>query len=1389
MASRNFTLPTPPALDINDAALGELWKKWKHSWTMYALAAKLKDEDEDVQVAHLLTLIGRDANDVYLTFTWATVDDAKKIALVLEKFDQYCSPRVNVPFERYKFRMRTQESGETFDRYVTALRQMASRCAFPAAAADDFLRDQIIFGITDARVRERLLRELDLKLDKTMDTCRAAETSQAQMKVVENTGKTPQVNKLEKKRRQRGKTSETTPRRGDSAGAPGGASASDKVLECKFCGYEHPFGRDKCPAYGEECNKCNGKNHFAKKCPSTGKKSVRAVTSQASDEEDAQTQDATEKKKVFSIASVSSVHQLRDEQLVTLKVKSGNFIRFQMDTGADCNVVPTHVYRNATGDITLRQVTPCNASLVAFGDNLIAVRGRVVMPVWRGTKKFYIEANIVDGRKVRSILGRRACIGMRLVQVMDCDALSKPDVPSDKVHSLGTGARSAPLTKSDVLRRFPGVFADGVGRLSGDYVIRLDADAAPVQHAPRRVAVALQKTLRAELDKMTADGIIKPVSTPTPWISSLVVVPKKSGKLRICIDPRDLNRAIRRENYPLPTIEDVATRLTGAKVFTILDVRSGFWHVRLSDASSPLTTFNTPFGRFRWLRMPFGICSAPEVFQRRMHEVIEGLHGIEVIADDFCVVGFGETLDQASADHDANLIAFLNRCAEKDLRLSAEKFQLRQREVRFIGHVASGEGLKIDPAKVKAVLEMPDPTDAAAVMRALGMVQYLAKFLPHLSDMTLPLRRLARVDAEWDWDTAAAAAWKAVKVAVTRAPVLRFYDLQKEVTLQCDASQSGLGAAMMQEGQPVAWASRALTDTECRYAQIEKELLAIVFACERFDPYIYGRDKVTVESDHKPLEVIMAKPLCGAPTRLQRMMLRLQRYNLAVSYKKGAAMFLADTLSRAYLPHDPLVSAAPHVAALESLDATVELPVSAARLRQMAAASVADETCQRLARVIRSGWPETKSAADPALGPYFDVRDELTVQGDLIFKGQQLVVPAALRKELMDVAHGGHMGMEASLRRMRECLFWPRMAADIRALVGTCDICLAHRPAQQKEPLMPHQFPARPWAKIGADLCEHRGRTLLVVVDYFSDFIEVAKLSRLNTSAVTRELSELFARYGAPDVIVSDNGPQFASAEFQEFCATWGVDAVTSSPRYARSNGKAESAVKIVKSLFEKCHDADRDEFVALCEQRNTPTEGLGSSPAQRFLGRRCRTLLPTTPTLLQPEFATDGDLRSKLARQEVTRQLHDRAARPLPPLVAGDAIRIRLPGDATWSAGLCLGQVAPRSYDVSVQGTVYRRNRSHILRTDENPLLQREERQEAPAHAPWERPPSSPRLHGPLPLVAADAQGQLRDPRVAPETPAPATTPAAAQPAAALRRSTRDRRPPEWLHDFDTKP
>jgi len=407
--------------------------------------------------------------------------------------------------------------------------------------------------------------------------------------------------------------------------------------------------------------------------------------------------------------------------------------------------------------------------------------------------------------------------------------------------------------------------------------------------------------LRNTLDQLEKDDILAKVTEPTSWVSSMVVVPKKDGSLRLCLDPKDLNRAVQREHYPLPVIEDVAVRFHKARLFTVLDVRQGFWHIVLGQESSYLTTFNTPFGRYRWKRLPFGISSAPEVFQRRMHQLIEGLRGIEVIADDFCVVGYGETDEEAAVDHDRNLHAFLQRCSECNVKLNDKKFQLRQSEVPFIGHVASNRGLQVSADKVRAILDMPVPTDVKAVQRFLGAVQYLAKFLPRLSEMTGPLRELTRSDSVWFWGHSQSKAFEDIKVSLSSTPVLRYYSLDDPVEIQCDSSSHGIGAVLLQRGQPVMFASRALSSAETRYAQIEKELLAIFFACTKFDMYIFGRSNVLVETDHKPLEMIFKKRLCDVPTRLQRMLLILQKYDLCVVYKKGTEMYLADLLSRAHL--------------------------------------------------------------------------------------------------------------------------------------------------------------------------------------------------------------------------------------------------------------------------------------------------------------------------------------------------------------------------------------------------------------------------------------------------------------------------------------------------------
>jgi hypothetical protein len=293
-------------------------------------------------------------------------------------------------------------------------------------------------------------------------------------------------------------------------------------------------------------------------------------------------------------------------------------------------------------------------------------------------------------------------------------------------------------------------------------------------------------------------------------------------------------------------------------VFSVLDARNGFWHVELDEDSSKLTCFNTPFGRYRWLRMPFGIKSAPEEYMRRQQQALEGLQGVKSIADDLLVYGVGETEEQAIQDHNANLQNLIHRCQEQGIKLNKEKAKLGLTAVPFIGHVITNEGLKADPQKIQAVIEMPIPTDVKATQRLIGFVNYLSKFLPNLSDMCEPLRKLTVKGVIFDWTEAHTKAVNRIKQAVTSYPVLKYFDPKKPVTLQVDASETGLGAALMQEGQPVAYASRALTDAETRYAQIEKELLAALYGLEKYHMYTYGRS-VSILSDHKPLETIQKK--------------------------------------------------------------------------------------------------------------------------------------------------------------------------------------------------------------------------------------------------------------------------------------------------------------------------------------------------------------------------------------------------------------------------------------------------------------------------------------------------------------------------------------------------
>ena len=596
------------------------------------------------------------------------------------------------------------------------------------------------------------------------------------------------------------------------------------------------------------------------------------------------------------------------------------------------------------------------------------------------------------------------------------------------------------------------------------------------------------------------------------------------------------------------------------------------------------------------------------------------------------------------------------------------------------------------------------------------MITYLAKFLPNLSDVTEPLRRLLDKDVLWHWDATHENALNQVKQLITREPVLRYFDNAKEVTLQCDASESGLGATIMQEGQPVAFSSRALTSTERNYAQIEKELLSIVHGCTRFDQYVYGRE-ITVQTDHKPLENIFKKPLLSAPKRLQRMLLQLQKYNLTLVYKPGKELFIADTLSRAYLPDDTAsekmnsdVFAVKQeeylIKSIEEINMVEFLPITAERLADLREKTESDESLQKLKHVIRVGWPNTKEEVPPEIRNYFHFREELTIQDGILFKGNRVIVPGALRSHMVKKVHSSHIGIEGCLKKARDVLFWPGMTSEIKDCVAKCDTCNTYQANQQKEPLIPHDPPKRPWSHVATDLFNFDNKDWFIVVDHWSDYFELNQLPDTHASSVIKSLKNQFARHGIPDTLYSDNGPQFVSKEFKEFASTWQFDHQTSSPHYPQSNGKIENAVKLAKRLLTKAKASGQDPYLAILDWRNTPSASIGTSPVQRLFGRRTKTRLPTAGALLQPKIVegTEDKLKERKAKQEHN---YNKGTRELPDLRPGDTVRMKpLPTDKQklWKKGMVVKQVAPRSYEVDLQGRFYRRNRRHLVKTKEPP-------------------------------------------------------------------------------------
>ena len=598
--------------------------------------------------------------------------DSKKYQKVKERFDAYFVKRKNIIFERARFNQRKQEEGESIETFIASLHKLAEHCNY-GAMLNEMIRDRLVVGLRDAALSRKLQLEADLTLDSAITTARQTEAVKNQQAELRNDSSSS-VEAVHKTSIREAKGSKTQPQRS----------------ACTRCGRAPPHDFQQCPARNKICHKCKKRGHFQTCC---------RTPEQVADIEQ---EDDSE---LF----LGAVHRKRGDQWkVTLQL-DGQLIEFRIDTGADVTIIPKEMYIGSAH----KPLQKAQSQLSGPDLSTLQVKGLFTGKLKLGDKEIVEEMYVA--RKLRR----------PLLEAPAIEAL-------DLVKRVCTVANEEGRYREE----FPSLFS-GLGKLNEEYKIQLNEEAHPFALSrPRRVAIPLMPKVQKELERMEKLGVIEKVEDPTEWCAGMVVVPKADGRVRICVDLTKLNESVCRERHLLPAVDQTLAQLAGAKVFTKLDANSGFWQIPLAKESSRLTTFITPFGQYCFKRLPFGITSAPEHFQRRMSSILAGLEGVVCQMDDILVHG------KDQAQHDTRLKAVLQRLREAGLTLNSEKCQFSRSGVKFLGHLVDQEGIHPDPDKVAAIVQVQPPSDVSAVRRFLGMANQMSKFCPKLADKTKPLREL-----------------------------------------------------------------------------------------------------------------------------------------------------------------------------------------------------------------------------------------------------------------------------------------------------------------------------------------------------------------------------------------------------------------------------------------------------------------------------------------------------------------------------------------------------------------------------------------------------------------------------------------------------------------------
>ncbi|XP_062700352.1 uncharacterized protein K02A2.6-like [Aedes albopictus] len=1184
-------------------------------------AARLDDE---AKVRLLMRKLGLSEHERYVSYILPKLPKEFSFAQTVVKLKSLFGAKESVISRRYRCLQIAKNPTEDHVAFACRVNKACVEFELGKLTEEQFKCLVYVCGLkseNDVEIRTRLLTKIednnDVTLEQLSEECQRLFNLKHDSAMIESQAPYSEVQAVRKFGGKRfGKHDRESPRRFSSD------AVQRPSYACWLCGALH-YARD-CSYRKHKCSDCGQVGHREGYCesakyrrPGSKKKKKKGVSTKV------------------VVVDVCSVQQRRRFVSVGL---SGTDIRLQLDTASDITVISRESWKKL-GSPALSAST---VKAKTASGNILSLDGE-------------FECDVTIGESTQRALIRVTENKLHLLGADLVDVFNLWSVPMD---SFCCHVSGSPTTTAALKSSFPNVFSEQLGLCSKTKVkLELKESVRPVFCPKRPVAYAMYDAVDQELDRLEKLNIITPVEY-SEWAAPIVVVRKANGTIRICGDySTGLNAALQPNQYPLPLPDDIFAKLANCKYFSQIDLSDAFLQVEVDEQCRKLLTINTHRGLYSYNRLPPGVKVAPGAFQQITDTMLAGLECTSGYLDDVIIGG------RTEEEHDRNLRAALKRIQDFGFTIRPEKCTFRKQQVQYVGHVVDSRGLRPDPAKIEAITKLPPPTDVSGVRSFLGAINYYGKFVPNMRKLRYPLDNLLKAEAKFQWTPECQKAFEHFKKILSSDLLLTHYDPKREIIVSADASSVGLGATISHKFpdgtiKVVQHASRALTKAEQGYSQPDREGLAIIFAVTKFHKMLFGRH-FRLQTDHQPLLRIFGSKK-GIPVytanRLQRFALHLLLYDFEIEYvpthKFGNADLLSRLINQHVKPEEDYVIASLNLE--EDLRSVVTNTVKVLPLnfRAVAQSTQADPLLRKVYHHIQHGWSESKLSGSDI--QRFQARKEsLSVVDGCIMFAERLVIPSLLRKRCLEQFHRGHPGMQRMKALARSYVYWPSLDADIVNFVKACQQCASVARSPPHSPPVPWPKPTAPWQRVHVDYAGPiEGEYYLIAVDAFSKWPEIIQTTRITSAVTITTLRGLFARLGMPVTLVSDNGTQFTSAEFADFCASNGIEHLTTAPFHPQSNGQAERFVDTFKRAVKKIREGrgsiQQALDIFLLTYRSTPNRALPDqkSPSEVMFGRKIRTCLellrpPPVRTPVQP--SDDKKPRSFCRNDTVYAKLYGR--------------------------------------------------------------------------------------------------------------------------------------------------